>query len=950
MTSTNISVLIAHAKNEESQAEEIGKRLTHHGITVAHRGTLFAGDSFIAEASAALHAGYPVVLCGTVQAAGTRWGKRLVRSASETGNAIYPILMEEEADFSGLLLADTKFSSYFLNPDRAMGELVQILKQRHRRSSQIITMDEQSELAAYRSWALKKHGNVALIGVGGADLTMDLAKVYIPLRISQRSLLADMERRKIRPSEASAQQNDGDVELTKIFATGKKRHVALFGDPGAGKSTAMRKLLHHCLVDGPAVLGLEEKTLPLFLRLRRFDEKFLTKPLSFFLQSELDVDSGQSLPVGLGERLWDRGGLLLLFDGLDEIANQKLRAKVVRMLENAVLDGPSREIYAVISCRYAGYGDKVWLGGSFLHLDVRPLDNQQVDDFVRLWFQEAHRCLPKGNPLQAEQEASKLLGNLQQNRHANQQIKVLVGNPLLLTLLCVVVLQKHEIPRRRVEFYRHCLEVLLYRWRYLQEVEEPPLSLEMALSVLRRMAWEMHTQGRQYDMTKQEFITLATAVLDQQGASGSLPDGGLGWFHLTCGVLEEYSPKCYGFMHLGFQEYLAASHVAAQRQTLVTELVAHSGEKWWKEVILLLAGLEDADLFVRLVEAILPNICQAEGAALLREVLAEAPVVDLAPFEKPLVNGNREAQVALLRLLLGRNNTPLRNIAEQLAKKRDNEELQTLAHRFLDRPAPAATVVPPAASDGVTPSPTILIEPRTGLRLLPVPGGIFTMGSDDGHGDERPPHPVQLSPYWLAETPVTNRHYGLYLQATQAREPKYWRDRRFSDPEQPVVGVDWNDAVAFCVWLTEGIGQGHICTLPSEAQWEFAARGLDGRPYPWGKEKPTKKRACFDLDDASGKPAPVGSFPAGRGPFGHLDLAGNVWEWCRDGWSGEDYKQWIGKTPMDPVVTKGDSRVLRGGSWLHLAGDLRSAYRIRNPAVNRNADLGFRVSAAPSST
>ncbi|MEO5379185.1 MAG: metallophosphoesterase, partial [Magnetococcus sp. DMHC-6] len=466
----------------------------------------------------------------------------------------------------------------------------------------------EKEITDYRAWALAKYGRVSLIGTGGADLTLDLDKVYVPLRISQRSLLADSEsHKKQRPHEVYIQQADGDVALKEVFRIGDGRHVALFGDPGAGKSTALRKLLHICLVEGGGALGLAENILPVFLRLRRFDESFLTKPLLAFLQNELDISSGHSLPAGLGERLWQRGGVLLLLDGLDEIASQELRAKVARKLDDALLNQRARGIYGALSCRYAGYGGKVRLGGAFLHLDVRPLDALQVADFVRLWFQEAHRCLPKGDAQQAEQEADKLLRNLGEARYANQQIKVLVGNPLLLTLLCVVVLQKYEIPRRRVEFYRQCLDVLLYRWRYLLEAEEPPLTLEVALSVLRKMAWQMHLHGRQYDMTELEFIKLSESVLEEQGKSLKEVDGGmmLRWFHVTCGVLEEYSSKHYGFMHLGFQEYLAAGYVASERQTMVNDLVNKKNEKWWKEVILLLAGLEDKDLFVRLVDALL---------------------------------------------------------------------------------------------------------------------------------------------------------------------------------------------------------------------------------------------------------------------------------------------------------------------------------------------------------
>ncbi|MBF0138456.1 MAG: SUMF1/EgtB/PvdO family nonheme iron enzyme [Magnetococcales bacterium] len=246
-----------------------------------------------------------------------------------------------------------------------------------------------------------------------------------------------------------------------------------------------------------------------------------------------------------------------------------------------------------------------------------------------------------------------------------------------------------------------------------------------------------------------------------------------------------------------------------------------------------------------------------------------------------------------------------------------------------------------------------ILEPLPGLRLLPVPGGTFTMGDDHGkHASEKPAHPLELSSFWLAETPVTNRHYALFLQLTKHPEPAYyWQNQKYSDPDQPVVGVAWSDAEAFCTWLTQKSGKQIL--LPSEAQWEYAARGTDGRRYPWDHAEPTKELACFGLDSSKGKPSLVGQYPAGKGPFGHLDLAGNVWEWCRDVWDGKAYKKRAGKSAeiKDPVVNTGDQerRSVRGGSWHGPAVILRAAFRGVYSAGIRGDDLGFRL-AAPAST
>jgi formylglycine-generating enzyme required for sulfatase activity len=238
-------------------------------------------------------------------------------------------------------------------------------------------------------------------------------------------------------------------------------------------------------------------------------------------------------------------------------------------------------------------------------------------------------------------------------------------------------------------------------------------------------------------------------------------------------------------------------------------------------------------------------------------------------------------------------------------------------------------------------------EPLTGIRFLWIPGGRFQMGGTE-YEREQPIHWVRVSPFWLGETPVTNRQYAAFLEQTDREEPRTWRDKRFCAPEQPVVSVSWENAMAFCRWLSELSGR--EVTLPSEAQWEFAARGTDGREYPWGAEPPDATRAYFGLNWQTDQPASVGSYPAGKGPFGTLDQAGNVWEWCLDVWDEKAYAKRAKREEVDPVAKgKGDDRALRGGGWVSPALYLRAAYRYRLPARSRSDVIGFRVAAAPAS-
>jgi formylglycine-generating enzyme required for sulfatase activity len=242
----------------------------------------------------------------------------------------------------------------------------------------------------------------------------------------------------------------------------------------------------------------------------------------------------------------------------------------------------------------------------------------------------------------------------------------------------------------------------------------------------------------------------------------------------------------------------------------------------------------------------------------------------------------------------------------------------------------------------------LLVDEVTGIRLLAIPGGTFRMGAED-LGNAKPVHKIRLSPFWLAETPVTNAQYGRFLTATGHQEPGKWRDAQFSDPQQPVVTVSWHDAQDYCRWATKASGRPY--SLPSEAQWEFAARGEDSRTYPWGEEEPTPEHACYGLEWGTDKPAQVGAYPRGKGPFGTLNQAGLVLEWCLDHWDSKAYQGREDQITRDPLVETGDTegRVLRGGCWFFRALYLRAAYRFWYPAADRGDVTGFRVAVARAS-
>lgn len=244
---------------------------------------------------------------------------------------------------------------------------------------------------------------------------------------------------------------------------------------------------------------------------------------------------------------------------------------------------------------------------------------------------------------------------------------------------------------------------------------------------------------------------------------------------------------------------------------------------------------------------------------------------------------------------------------------------------------------PPVEDPQVAVDETVLpLAPGVEMVLVGIPAGEFLMGSSELDGmaadDEKPQHPVYLPRYEIARTPVTNAQYKAFLDATGRRAPDHWHGGQIPTglEAHPVVNVSWEDALAFCQWA--GL------RLPTEAEWEKAARGTDGRLWPWGNVAPDMRRCNFN-DNVRGT-VPVGQYPAGASPYGLLDMAGNVWEWCADYYDAEYYIKSPSEAPTGPA--RGLARVLRGGSWTNDARRVRAAARSSRSPVFRGENVGFR--------
>ncbi|CAK0741916.1 formylglycine-generating enzyme [Gammaproteobacteria bacterium] len=276
-----------------------------------------------------------------------------------------------------------------------------------------------------------------------------------------------------------------------------------------------------------------------------------------------------------------------------------------------------------------------------------------------------------------------------------------------------------------------------------------------------------------------------------------------------------------------------------------------------------------------------------------------------------------------------------------LPRSLDEIIIQLMAYEPEDRPSSAAEVLKLLES---VPQPPWEIA-RGGsddLEWISVPGGKYMIGASPSdrlaHQNEKPRREVEISPFQITAYPITNQNYRNFLQSTGYRKPPFLDSPEFGPDDHPVVGVSWDDAREFARWVGGD--------LPSEAQWEYAARSgqriSQGSVYPWGSEPPTATLANINAT-CSRSTSPVNAYPGGRNAFGLHDLCGNVWEWCLDSWS-DGYYSSLANCVRDPVNTeRGEERSLRGGSYDSLPSQGRCTARYHTQRASQWPWVGFRV-------
>ncbi len=849
-------------------------------------------------------------------------------------------------------------------------------------------LDEDTALARYLCHIIEANRRLQLQGIRSAGrlVSIDLEEVYVTLTAT--------ERRTVDAGEAwgdgMAGPGPGEAERMARLGADRRRETAtqvkvkvqealaahprlvVLGDPGCGKTTLLRYLALTYARDLAGETGLvtqrlelSEQRLPISLPLRSFARYLQAHHLDPSTDGpKLLLDYLRTYfahqDIALPERFFagrlQRGECAVLLDGVDEVADLALRRRVARIIERFTIAYPDNRY--VVTSRVVGYTGTARLGEEYTVTTVRDFTQADVERFVRYWNRAVEVALAGGETPYARQQARRQTKALLEAIRNNERVRELAVNPLLLTVIALVQRYRAQLPERRTELYEEAIEVLLGKWDEAKGLDTRAVMAGRELdagdrrSLLEPVAlWMMERRAREIEVAElrrrlgEQFLEMTG---DGRQASKAV-DEFLRLINERSGLLAERGQGVYAFSHLTFQEHLAARAVS-DRPDYIPYTLARLSDTWWREVILLEAGYlstQGKRRVTALIQAIMSHKDEPEPYHNL--VLAAECLRDVGPAR---VEGD----------LWGEVQRRLRREFERPLRKPHKSVWQAILGRqpsladVIRRRAVAAEALARVESGRPGTQPAFWRLPYGEPVWVDVPAGEFWMGSEGGDDDEKPVHRVRLERFQIARVPVTNAQYRLFVEATGHRAPDHWEDGRPPRglESHPVVRVSWHDALAYCRWLSEVTGK--FITLPSEAQWEKAERGglppAGGgdrggaeRRWPWGDEWDESKCNTSELE--LGDTTPVGMFPEGASPYGCLDMAGNVWEWCSSLYREYPYDPDDGRENLE--ADDNVPRVLRGGSFYSNLLFARCAFRVGYYPFDQWFVSGFRVVVSPIS-
>jgi len=808
--------------------------------------------------------------------------------------------------------------------------------------------------------------------------TMKLLAVYVPLDTTTPiGVIKEVDRAK-RIRLYAEWTSEPDLEVRPVAALEsvvQKRRMVLLGSPGSGKSTFVNHLAL-CMAgeslygDGKWLARLEPAwphgpLLPMRVTLREFGASEHCDGtgggLWGFIADTLASKNLAGFAPHLRKRLLE-GRVMVILDGLDEVSGTAERKAIRDAVADfaATYNDPTNRY--LVTCRGYAYQDPALQLGGFTEYTLAPFKEKQIDAFIKCWYEEVCRLGWKNRA-----EAQDLTRRLQVAARLPDLIP-LARNPLQLTMMASLHFSWGRLPEDRAELYQEMVRLLLVRWQEARLGQDAGVTQMVRAgnleSALERVAFVAHLSQKKpegpADVSEAQLRSvLKNCVEGSWDAAGEL----LTFVKERAGLLVEKEPGVYTFPHLSYQEYLAGCYLAVQPDfpDEVNSLARENYEQW-REVALWAVGI-----MARLKK--MTHVAVDVAAALCP---SEVTTENVSEHDW---RASRLAGEALLEIGLKEVKTRARH--EQVLT-RVQAWLVALVERSAQNPrerAAGGNILGRLGDPRFLPHAWYLPDEPL-LGFVEIPGGSFLMGSDQERDPkaselEMPQHQVTLPRYYMARYPVTVAQFRAFAVDVCAYEPK--NPYEPTDPDglkglgnHPVSYVSWHDSLAYCRWLTEKLRawkgtpeplatllregkDGEAAwriTLPSEAEWEKAARGTDNRIYPWGDE-PNPNRANYGKTGI-GSTSAVGCSPGGASPYGCLDMAGNVWEWTRTLDHAYPYTTDDDSEGLEPGKDK--LRVLRGGAFDGTAWSVRSAFRGANFPAGRVNLIGFRVVLSPSSS
>lgn len=779
--------------------------------------------------------------------------------------------------------------------------------------------------------------------------------------------------------------------LLATEAVHRHQHLVLLGDPGGGKSTFLRHLAWALAQRGldqgdreTRLFRWDDTTplLPILLPLRTLAGRIAATgatpaSVSAALRDQMIQEYDARQPDELLDHALDRGAVLLLFDGLDEVPLEVVsgtsadRLTTLRAVRTFTELHP--RVHVVLTCRTRAFDAPLRACLEWPVETLAPFTLGQIRHFVADWYTT---LIERGS-------ISRDLGEAQQQTliaaiAGNSRLSHIASTPLLLTMMTLVLSERGELPRDRPLLYERILEQLLGQWDkqrggqgLADALNAPNLRSDNLRPILDKLSYEAHLSATSQDgrgqLSTKDLRYALAEFLEKVRIGGAWEAAGrcLIYFNERSGLLQpENDGQYFSFAHLTLQEHGAGRHMLLQPNA-VELVMQHRADDRWREPIALGVGV---------VQKLYPMLADR-----IDRVLTELIDPDEHGMPKPSERWYRDLLLAaelgverdwdLLRALISveRHLRDLRHgLIELLGDC--NQQLST-AERVR-----AGELL---GQRGDERTPVTIDAWRTELarcnEQFAAPAGYWCYVRPatyriGGWQKREKTANITLPPFWIARYPITVAQFAPFVDggySTYAErwwtpngwqwkrgqtEPAAWQQPPYAGPNQPVIGVNWYEAMAFCCWLTEQLSaalpEGYVARLPTEAEWEAAAAyntAMQRCSYPWGEDKPTQEYAIYDACNRA-LPAPIGCCPSGRATCGAVDMAGNVWELMASSYLG--YPEHSNEVVKDFAVEKSDVP-WRGGGWEDSNASMLCEERIAvHPDINFNSG-GLRVVVAP---